>query len=69
MLNFFMKTERIIAVYEKSGDRLIKEIDAGNLDKTLIQSLFIAYDDDPEYYGAYQIGAKQYDKLTEYISK
>ncbi len=60
-----MKIIRIINIFERNGEKLIKEIDANDLELAIIQKLFTPFDDDPLFYRPYELNQVQYDELSK----
>ena len=61
-----MKIERLILVFKKNGDSLVKEINVDDLKISTIKKIFKPKQDDPNFYKPYQIKKIQYDKLISY---
>jgi hypothetical protein len=63
-----MKIERCISIYKKTGkEEFVKEINADNIDISILKSIFIPFDDDPNFYRPYNIKESQYSILAKYI--
>lgn len=62
-----MKIERIISVFKKDEDTLVKEIKAKSLTLETIKGLFKVKEDDPDFYGPEKIEKMQYDNLIVYV--
>ena len=64
-----MKIERIILVFKKTEETVFKEINADDLDFSLLETLFVPFADDPNIYRPYEIGQTQYNELIKYKSE
>lgn len=62
-----MKMERVIFVFEKNEDTLVKEITANSLTVEIIKGLFKAKENDPNFYSPNKIEKMQYDNLIIYV--
>ncbi|QEH41139.1 hypothetical protein [Chitinophaga sp. XS-30] len=60
--------ERVIAYYEKQGEKFIDEY-AVDIDLALLRELWEAYADDPMYYMVYPVGELQKEKLEELLGE
>lgn len=64
-----MNIHRIISIYEKHGERLIKEIDANKLDLEFIKMIFIHFDGDANFYRPYKLDKLQYDYILSRLKE
>ncbi len=62
-----MKIERIIFVFKIEEDKLFSEIDANNINLSIIKKLYNEREDDPYFYRPLKIEQTQYDILAEYV--
>lgn len=59
--------ERLISVFRRDNDELVKEIDLGNLPLDQLRRIFNPAADDLEMHLAYTITPKEAVQLSEYI--
>lgn len=65
-----MKIERIITIFEKVENGIfIKELNADNVNVSILKKLYKPYDDDPDFYRPYHIEQNQYDELIKYVEE
>ena len=62
-----MDVNRIIAVYEKIGERLIKEIDINCISVNVLITIITTDEGDTDLYKVYKITKLQYQKLVEIV--
>ncbi len=62
-----MKIERIILIFKKGAEKLLKEIIVNNLEISIIKKLFKSKDGDPHFYSPYLIEQIQYNNLIKYV--
>ena len=62
-----MDVNRTIAVYEKIGNQLIKEIDINCISVDVLIKIITTDEGDPDLYKVYKITKPQYQKLVEII--
>ncbi len=61
-----MKIKRLILVFEKNGNKLVKEIVANDLNEEIIKMIFKSKEDDPDFYHPYLIDESKYKSLIDY---
>jgi nuclear transport factor 2 (NTF2) superfamily protein len=65
-----MKIERIVTVFEKKEDgKFIKELNADNVNVSVLEKLYQSYDDDPNFYRPYHIEQIHYNELIKYVEE
>lgn len=62
-----MKIERVILIFDKEKENLLKEINADNLDISIIKKLFKETENDPYFYKPYKLEQLEYDEIVKYI--
>jgi hypothetical protein len=63
-----MEIQRIISIYEKSGDDFIEEISISN-DLDLLKSFLSPKKEDPDMFDPYEIDEVFYNRLSETYTK
>ena len=55
-----MKVKRVISVYNLLDDKLIREIDLGNIQVSLLSKILTSNDEDPNFYMIYKLNKEQF---------
>jgi hypothetical protein len=61
-----MKINRSIGIYKKEEDKLFKEVEINDINITILNSIFIQKENDPNFYAVYAISEAQYLALIKY---
>ena len=64
-----MKIKRLIFIFDKKDGSLFKEINADKLNINIISKLFVAADDDSNFYRPYKIMDFQYNELVIHLNE
>jgi hypothetical protein len=64
-----MNIERVIFVFNKNNDTLVKEVNADKLKIELVKTLFSEVAGDPNFYSPFKIEDKQYFEIAKEIDE
>lgn len=62
-----MKLKRVIAIYEKQGDKFLYDYSINDVEIEKLKAIISANENDPDLFDVYFIGEKEFSELVNFI--